>query len=131
MSSPDSPNTPPTFPEKKDDADMLYQVVAERRVNYDSMAWQTPVLSLTAQAFLLTIALGGGTSRWSRIISAVLAMFATVASIQLMIRHRYFEQSDSEWLQQYEKIKLGSVPVHGSQRPFGEEVKAKMWCPIR
>jgi hypothetical protein len=37
---------------------VMYQVVAARRQNFDSMLWQVPALSLTAQAFLLVIALG-------------------------------------------------------------------------
>ena len=36
-----------------------YEMLAERRNQQDSMLWQAPALALTAQAFLLTIALGG------------------------------------------------------------------------
>lgn len=39
---------------------VMYQVVAARRQNFDAMVWQVPALSLTAQAFLLVIALGPG-----------------------------------------------------------------------
>jgi hypothetical protein len=36
-----------------------YEMLAERRNQQDFMLWQAPALALTAQAFLLTIALGG------------------------------------------------------------------------
>lgn len=37
-----------------------YAALAERRLQWDSLLWQVPVLSLTAQAFLFTIALSPG-----------------------------------------------------------------------
>lgn len=41
----------------------MYQVVTGRRQAIDTMMWQVPSLSLTAQAFLLTISLGSDSSR--------------------------------------------------------------------
>jgi hypothetical protein len=32
--------------------DQVYQAVAARRLQWDNLVWQVPVLSLTAQAFL-------------------------------------------------------------------------------
>jgi hypothetical protein len=37
-----------------------YEMLAERRNQQDSMLWQAHAWALTAQAFLVTIALGGG-----------------------------------------------------------------------
>jgi hypothetical protein len=52
-----------------------YAAVATRRAQWDSLVWQVPTLSLTAQAFLLTIALSQGNDAWARIISALLSEY--------------------------------------------------------
>ncbi len=79
-----------------------YPLVASRRQAFDTLIWQTPVLSLTAQAFLFSISLTAGNSQGARIISAVLALTTALASIQLMIKHRYHEQRDSNLLHSFE-----------------------------
>ena len=63
--------------------DVQYRIVATRRGIYDTLLWQTPVLSLTAQAFLFSISLGSDASQWERRTAAVLALIASIASIQL------------------------------------------------
>ncbi len=89
------------------------------------------MLSLTAQAFLLTIALGAGHAPWVRIISAFFSALAAAASVQLMARHRYYELADAFWLQNYEENRMKCRPVHGSERPFGRNAEGKMWSPVR
>ena len=64
--------------------------------------WQAPFLSLTAQAFLLTIALAKDSEPAARLISAGLACLSALASVQLMAKHRYYERADTEWLKRYE-----------------------------
>lgn len=92
-----------------------YEILAARRQSFNEMIWQTPVLSLTAQAFLFTIALAPGVKRGAQILSGILALVAALASIQLMIRHRQFEVESSEWLAEYERSKKGFKPIH--QKP--------------
>ena len=106
----------PIIPEKPDPS--LYQIVAERRIAYDGMMWQAPFLSLTAQAFLLTIALSADTYPTGRIISALLGVFAAGASIQLMLKHRCNELADSKWLQAYEELHSECRPIHAKRRSF-------------
>lgn len=106
---PDVPIAEPT--------ETLYEIVAARRLGYDSMMWQTPVLSLTAQAFLLTIALGEG-GKWARCMSGFLALLAALSSLQLMVKHRAYEEADSRWLKAYEDRWFNCKPVHGSGRAF-------------
>lgn len=65
-----------------------YQAVAGRRAQWDSLLWQVPVLSLTAQAFLFTIELSQGNDAWARVISGMLSLNIAVISIMLMARHR-------------------------------------------
>ena len=50
---------------------LVYEVIAGRRNTYDGLLWQMPMLGLTAQAFLFTIALGSG-GRFARITASLL-----------------------------------------------------------
>lgn len=89
-----------------------YPLVVSRRQAFDALIWQTPVLSLTAQAFLFSISLTAGSSEGARIISAALALFTALAAIQLMVKHRYHEQRDSRYLQAFEKAN-NMLEIHG------------------
>ncbi len=80
----------------------IYQTLGARRLGYDSMMWQVPALSFTAQAFLLTIALGGGIGV-SRLTSAALALIIALISMQLMAKHRFNEEIDSRLLEAFER----------------------------
>jgi hypothetical protein len=102
--------------------DEQYGIVASRRQAYDQLLWQTPVLSLTAQAFLLTIALGPDSSPAARFMSAALSLITALASIQLMAKHRYYEVVASHLLQKFEDEKKadGFEAVH-ARRPFPNE----------
>jgi hypothetical protein len=94
-----------------------YAAVAARRAQWDSLVWQVPTLSLTAQAFLLTIALSQGNDAWARIISAILSLNITVISIMLMARHRQAEIHDAHWLEHVERdvLHLGALVSHGPE----------------
>jgi hypothetical protein len=91
-----------------------YSLLANRRQTFDALLWQTPVLSLTAQAFLFTIALSAGNKPFARFIAATLALIVALASLQLMAKHRYHEESCSKLLQFYEG-KNHLHPVHSSR----------------
>ena len=56
--------------------------------SYTTLLWQVPVLSLTAQSFLLTIALGSTTANFARIIVAALSIILVIASWSLMHEQR-------------------------------------------
>ena len=92
----------------------VYQVVAARRMQWDALLWQVPALSLTAQAFLLSIALGSDSSRLSRILTSGLGIVAAFLSLHLLIRHRQAEVTDAHWLAQYEKQHFG-ITAHGPE----------------
>jgi hypothetical protein len=79
-----------------------YQVVAARRQNFDSMLWQVPALSLTAQAFLLVIALGSGSGHLARIAAGLLSAVTALMSAQLLLRQRLHEEADARWLHDFE-----------------------------
>jgi hypothetical protein len=94
--------------------DQRYAAVVARRLQWDNLLWQVPVMSFTAQAFLFTIALGGGTSRAGRIISSVLSLVITWLSVTLMARHRHAELTDAEWLEEAERGPGGNgEAIHG------------------
>lgn len=92
----------------------LYAVTASRRQAYDTLLWQTPALSLTAQAFLYRIILGGGTSLKARALASLLAGITAFASFQLMKKHRYYEKDASSLLRKFEQHYegLGYEQVH-------------------
>lgn len=94
-----------------------YQILAERRSNYDNLVWSTPMLSLTALAFLMTIALGSS-EVFSKTIAALLSMMTALASIQLLAKHRHMEFLDSTLLERHERSNLarGLKPIHGRGR---------------
>jgi hypothetical protein len=91
---------------------LIWQSLADRRVAYDTMMWQTPALALTAQAFLLTLALGGQISGLGRAISAGLAAALAITTVQLMAKHRQHEIRDAKLLEQIER-------EHGFERTIG------------
>jgi tetrahydromethanopterin S-methyltransferase subunit B len=96
-----------------EDRRMIYQVVAARRLQWDNLVWQVPILSLTAQAFLFTLALGPGTAPIARIAAAGLALLIALLSVALMARHRQAEIADAHWLEDYEQGLDPAFHVHG------------------
>ena len=94
-----------------------YQNMANRRQTYDTLMWQTPVLSLTAQAFLFNIALDLTKGNFAQIGASALAIIVSFASIQLMAKHRCHEVKTSEWLHDFEEQhqKYGLKPINPSE----------------
>ena len=81
----------------------IYSAIANRRTSWDTMLWQVPVISMTGQAFLLTIALGSDASHVARYISSALSVIAAGTSLILMAGHRRSELADADWLQEFEQ----------------------------
>jgi hypothetical protein len=71
------PNTP-------DHLIALLGVYAGQYSSYTTLLWQVPALSLTAQAFLLTIALSHGNGTSAKVIGAALSAVISAASYALM-----------------------------------------------
>lgn len=80
-----------------------YQVLASRRLGYDTLMWQTPILGLTAQAFLFSSALSPSSSQTARLIAMSLALVTSLLSMQLMSKHRHHEMTDSQTLERIER----------------------------
>jgi hypothetical protein len=99
-------------PEPRGASERVYDVVAQRRLQWDNLVWQVPVVGLTAQAFLFTIALSAGNSQFARATASFLALVAALLSMQLMARQRQSELTDAHWLNAYEQETFG-FSVHG------------------
>lgn len=84
--------------------DQQYVILNERRNSFNSLVWQTPVISLTAQAFLLVIALSQNVSRKAQFVAAMLGFTAALASVQLLIKHRAMEKFHAVTLKKYELL---------------------------
>lgn len=103
-----------------------YQVIATRRLGYDQMLWQTPVLGFTAQAFLLTIALAPDSSRLARLLSAVLALVVALLSIQLLRKHQHMELIDSVLLERIEReLGIASALSVAPEAPLAPHTPAR------
>jgi hypothetical protein len=87
-------------------------VVAARRLQWDALFWQSPIIGLTGEAFLFSIALAAPTSQASRIIASVLALVIAVASVHALAGQRLSELTDSDWLVDYER-RHGLGAAHG------------------
>jgi hypothetical protein len=105
---------------------MSYSVAANRRYQYDFMMWQVPALSLTAQAFLFTIALQAEATRASRLIAAALALIVAAMSMQLMAKHRHHELTEARWLAAFEEEEHLAL-LHAPMSERGAKVRS--WSP--
>ncbi|UKA59142.1 hypothetical protein [Arthrobacter sp. FW306-2-2C-D06B] len=77
-------------------------MLLQREMEQDSMLWQTPTLALTAQAFLLTIALNKDSSAPAVFVSAGLGVLVALLSLQLMAKHRFLNELDRAQLHRIE-----------------------------
>src|SRR5215204_4264738 len=84
----------------------VYQRLSDRYQSHVTIMWQAPALGLAAEAFLLSVSLGNGSSRAARIIAAILGTLVALMSMQLMAKHRFLSRRDDEALHVLEK-KLG------------------------
>lgn len=97
-----------------------YEMLATRRNQQDSMLWQVPALALTAQAFLLTIALGGDAiPAFSRALAAGLGLVVACMTMQLMAKHRHLTELDNAWLALMER-EIGIAPI--AARDIGADI---------
>jgi hypothetical protein len=94
----------------------VYQVVTSRRLAFDTMMWQVPSLSLTAQAFLLTISLSADSSWLARVVSSGLGIVVMAMCLQLMAKFRHLVDIDSlmatELEKDFEKPAGKGTPIH-------------------
>lgn len=90
---------------------LVYDKLCDRRESTNVLLWQVPTLSLTAQAFLLSVSLDGGISTLGRFLTATIGSFAAVATCQLFARHRFLEERMSVMLDELES-EANMPPAH-------------------
>jgi len=95
-----------------------YSLSNARRDAFNNLVWQTPLLSLTAQAFLFTISLSSSYTTKARLIAATLSLIVALASIQLLKKHRSMENHCAKILHDYEKD-LGLYEINQKLIPEG------------
>ncbi|KZV87478.1 hypothetical protein EXIGLDRAFT_723696 [Exidia glandulosa HHB12029] len=114
--------------------EVVYQVVADRRLTFDNMTWQVPTMSVTAHAFLFSIGLAPNTTVAARIISMTLSIIFTFLTVRLFIGHMEREVADRTWLAAFEKAYLPKIcHVHAKGWEFRKIVdrrKASWMRPL-
>lgn len=114
-----------------------YTALTTRSVSHNELLWQTPVLAMTAMAFLLTIALGVSDD-WRRALAAGLSAVIAVASAQLFARHSASQLKDADTLLALERHlgmllinrKPPAVPRKGLRWPTKAvlaEIPSRVW----
>lgn len=71
-----------------------YQMLFTRETEKDAELWQAPALALTAQAFLLTIALNKESTAASVYLAAAIGILVACLAMQLMAKHRFLKGLD-------------------------------------
>jgi hypothetical protein len=90
----------------------LYKVINSRRLQWDNLFWQVPLISISGVSFLFTIIFNPATSHFSRLISCFLAIIISSASLSTLARHRLSEVHDSNLLAGIELLRF-KVSIHG------------------
>lgn len=114
----------------------VYTALAARRTAFDTLMWQIPTIGLAAQAFLLTIALGAGSSRWARMVAGSLALVTALVAMQTMAKHRANERTDSLILERLEerlRIRVSGVSPHArpADRATAMGNRLRRWLGLR
>ncbi len=81
---------------------LAYEALRAKQLAQDNLLWQTPVLGVAAQSFLLTIAFDFAKSLAATITTSTLAIVLGFASFQLLLKHRYLERISTDRLKTLE-----------------------------
>lgn len=92
----------PYFRDSSGMKEVQYQALNARRDIFNNLVWQTPVISLTAQAFLFTVILSKDMTELGRIIASILALISSLGSLHLLAKHRFMETQHAMLLHAYE-----------------------------
>lgn len=90
---------------------LTYETLQAQCISHNAMMWQTPVLAMTAQAFLMTTMLGPGATQVARVTAALLSLLVSMLSFQLMVKHSAMQKRDTLMLEAIER-RRGMIRVH-------------------
>ncbi|MET1088445.1 MAG: hypothetical protein ABWY04_15215 [Arthrobacter sp.] len=82
---------------------LTYEMLTARFLAHDELLWQTPVLALTAQSFLMTISLSPDVGKGAAATAAALGTVLILMSMHLLGRHRFLELIEKYKLKQLEE----------------------------
>lgn len=100
-----------------------YGVVSDREISHNGLMWQTPVLAMTAIAFLMTIALGSNRD-WERALAAFLSTTVAAVSVQLMAKHSIGQIADADALWAIERRRhMFEAHAPFDRRPFARTTR--------
>src|SRR6266571_1206996 len=87
----------------------LHSALVTKRATLDQLIWQAPVIALTAQAFLMTIAFDTTNSIFYRCLSGTIATIIGLLSWQLFLRHTALEREATMQLEALELQHFGQT----------------------
>jgi colanic acid biosynthesis protein WcaH len=79
-----------------------YQLVSARRTSQDTMLWQTPALLFTGESFLFSVVANPNVEPVVKFVVSFFGLFVSFAALQLFVKHRILEESNSRRLEQFE-----------------------------
>lgn len=92
----------------------LEGLAEERRRESDRMMWQVPGLSIAAQAFLYSRAFDPDTVPLAQAAIAAVALVIALATIHLLMKHGYFEETYS-WALDAFRRRRGATGLNGGR----------------
>jgi hypothetical protein len=115
-----------------DDIRALHNALVSKHQTFNLLLWQSPVISFTAQAFLLTIAFNEQGNSFYRVISGLIATLIGLISWQLFVRHSAFEKQSSRDLECLEETYFKKT-FHSHRSPkagfVGRKASRDLWKP--
>jgi hypothetical protein len=98
----------------------VFQASSAQFGSYTALLWQVPALSLTAQAFLLTIALDPSRARLARLLTSVLSSFVAIMSMLLMRSHRIHARNQGHVAARFAERLLSRAGIPEELQSSGE-----------
>lgn len=100
--------------------------VEERRRSTSAMMWQVPALSVAAQAFLYGTAFDPDATNTARLLVSVVALVTALATLQLLLKHRYHEELYSFALDS-SRAKRGVEELYPLVRTVGRQTEHEVF----
>ena len=94
-----------------------YEHLNNRRNSFTQLLWQTPAISLTAQAFLFSIAFAKDTEPRDVILVMALALASSLGSLFLLVKHRMGEEETAKLAQVMEE--RAGIDTVNARNPTG------------
>lgn len=112
--------------------ELTYEMLTARFLAHDELLWQTPVLALTAQSFLMTISLSPDVDDWAGATAAALGTVLILMSMHLLGRHRFLELVEKYKLKMLEEsLQIEPLSTHSWAWNYKQSPKLGNAYPYR